>query len=85
MASHLVLLHSDTTALLTELLSKRILIIDGAMGTEIQKYKLTADDFRGTRGCPFLLFDSLALVAFSLQEQKISLSCNIRASSPTPN
>jgi 5-methyltetrahydrofolate--homocysteine methyltransferase len=34
---------------LRELLSRRILILDGAMGTMIQRYKLTESDFRGTR------------------------------------
>jgi len=32
---------------LRKAMSERILIIDGAMGTEIQKYHLTSDDFRG--------------------------------------
>ncbi len=32
-----------------DLMSKRILILDGAMGTQIQKEKLTEDDFRGDR------------------------------------
>ena len=32
---------------LPELLAKRILILDGAMGTMIQRFKLTEDDFRG--------------------------------------
>lgn len=32
---------------LTELANKRILVIDGAMGTMIQRYTLTEDDFRG--------------------------------------
>src|SRR5215510_3402246 len=31
------------------LLQKRILIIDGAMGTMIQRYKLTEADYRGER------------------------------------
>src|ERR1700754_2761222 len=30
-------------------LKKRILVIDGAMGTMIQRYKLTEKDFRGDR------------------------------------
>jgi 5-methyltetrahydrofolate--homocysteine methyltransferase len=34
---------------LKELLSQSILVIDGAMGTMIQRYKLTEEDFRGTR------------------------------------
>ncbi|MCB0328586.1 MAG: methionine synthase, partial [Bdellovibrionales bacterium] len=32
-----------------QLLSERILLMDGAMGTSIQSYKLQEDDFRGTR------------------------------------
>ncbi|MBQ3576139.1 MAG: homocysteine S-methyltransferase family protein, partial [Coprobacter sp.] len=32
---------------LRELLNSRILILDGAMGTEIQKLNLNEDDFRG--------------------------------------
>ena len=31
------------------LLKKRILIIDGAMGTMIQRHKLTESDYRGTK------------------------------------
>ncbi|MCE2970429.1 MAG: homocysteine S-methyltransferase family protein, partial [Burkholderiales bacterium] len=34
---------------LRELLARRILILDGAMGTMIQRYKLTEADFRGAR------------------------------------
>ncbi len=34
---------------LCELLSRRILILDGAMGTMIQRHKLTEEDFRGAR------------------------------------
>jgi 5-methyltetrahydrofolate--homocysteine methyltransferase len=34
---------------LPELLRQRILVLDGAMGTMIQRYKLTEADFRGTR------------------------------------
>lgn len=32
-----------------KILEKRILVLDGAMGTMIQRYKLTEKDFRGTR------------------------------------
>ncbi len=35
--------------LLTGLLSSRVLLLDGAMGTMIQRYKLTEADFRGDR------------------------------------
>jgi 5-methyltetrahydrofolate--homocysteine methyltransferase len=37
---------------LHDLLSRRILILDGAMGTMIQRYALTEADFRGERFRP---------------------------------
>jgi 5-methyltetrahydrofolate--homocysteine methyltransferase len=44
---------SDIEALLRDLLSQRILILDGAMGTMIQQYKLSEEDYRGTRFADF--------------------------------
>jgi 5-methyltetrahydrofolate--homocysteine methyltransferase len=41
----------DRTAELTRLLERRILILDGAMGTMIQQLKLSEDDFRGGSAC----------------------------------
>src|SRR5215211_8265848 len=46
---------SDILAVLREIAARRILILDGAMGTEIQALRLTEDDFRGER---FRDFDS---------------------------
>ncbi|PPD56832.1 MAG: methionine synthase [Methylotenera sp.] len=40
---------SATEAQLRKLLSQRILILDGAMGTMIQQYKLSEGDYRGER------------------------------------
>lgn len=40
---------SSTETLLRDLLSQRILILDGAMGTMIQQHKLTEQDYRGER------------------------------------
>nr|WP_188568900.1 methionine synthase [Undibacterium terreum] len=40
---------SATETHLRDLLSRRILILDGAMGTMIQQYKLTEEDYRGER------------------------------------
>lgn len=34
---------------LTDILKQRILVLDGAMGTMIQRYKLTEEDYRGER------------------------------------
>ena len=42
---------TDKTALLTELLRQRILVLDGAMGTMIQGYHLGEADFRGPAAC----------------------------------
>ena len=39
----------DRTAELRTLLLRRILVLDGAMGTMIQRYKLEEADFRGER------------------------------------
>ena len=38
-----------TTQQLSDILAQRIVIIDGAMGTMLQQYKLEEDDFRGER------------------------------------
>src|SRR5665213_3040863 len=40
---------SKEHAILLKLLSERILILDGAMGTMIQKHKLTESQYRGER------------------------------------
>ncbi len=40
---------SDTHAILRELLERRILVLDGAMGTMLQRRGLTEADFRGSR------------------------------------
>ena len=41
------------TKLLEDLLARRILMLDGAMGTMIQSYKLNEADYRGTRFADF--------------------------------
>ncbi len=40
---------TDRTALLHQAVAERILVIDGAMGTMIQEYRLTEKDYRGDR------------------------------------
>ena len=39
--------YKNTEAYLKQELGKRILIMDGAMGTMIQQQKFTEDDYRG--------------------------------------
>ncbi|MGH8712364.1 MAG: homocysteine S-methyltransferase family protein, partial [Burkholderiales bacterium] len=46
-------MHASRTALLESLLKQRILILDGAMGTMIQSYKLTETGYRGNRFADF--------------------------------
>ncbi len=41
--------HRNTQELLDSILAERIMILDGAMGTMIQTFKLEEDDFRGER------------------------------------
>jgi 5-methyltetrahydrofolate--homocysteine methyltransferase len=51
---HVVFLHTPkemttTKEKLDAILKERIMIIDGAMGTMIQRYRLSESDFRGER------------------------------------
>ena len=43
------MLQPDRTAELSALLEQRLLILDGAMGTMIQSYRLQETDYRGER------------------------------------
>ena len=45
---------TTTEQRLRDLLTRRILILDGAMGTMIQRYKLTEEDYRGARFAGFV-------------------------------
>ena len=42
-------MHTNVRPTLDALLAKRILVLDGAMGTMVQRHQLTEADFRGTR------------------------------------
>src|SRR5579872_436013 len=42
-------MNADARQALERLLATRILVLDGAMGTMIQRHKLTEADFRGAR------------------------------------
>jgi 5-methyltetrahydrofolate--homocysteine methyltransferase len=49
MNNNLPWLNPERTQLLLDALAKRILVIDGAMGTMLQSYKLEEDGYRGQR------------------------------------
>lgn len=53
------MLKMNTFDTLKSLLDKKILIIDGAMGTMIQRYKLDESDYRGDRFKDYLEFNTL--------------------------
>ena len=42
-------LRPETSNLITEAIKKRILVLDGAMGTMLQRYNFSEEDFRGER------------------------------------
>jgi len=44
-------MQSNRTAELAALLDRRILVLDGAMGTQIQARRLSEADFRGPAAC----------------------------------
>ena len=49
---------SEIEAELKEILSNRIMIMDGATGTMIQQHNLTEDDYRGGKGGKFIDFSA---------------------------
>ncbi|HKE47998.1 MAG TPA: homocysteine S-methyltransferase family protein [Rhodanobacteraceae bacterium] len=54
MSTHLPWLHPERAEALLDQLSRRILVLDGAMGTMVQSYRLAEDDYRGERfACGF--------------------------------
>ncbi len=54
MSVELAWLHPERANALLDALSKRILVLDGAMGTMVQSYRLAEEDYRGERfACGF--------------------------------
>ncbi|HEV7489509.1 MAG TPA: homocysteine S-methyltransferase family protein [Rhodanobacteraceae bacterium] len=49
MSIHLPWLHPESAQALLDQLARRILVIDGAMGTMVQSYRLDEHDYRGDR------------------------------------
>jgi len=60
-------------------LSQRVLIYDGAMGTNIQQYQLTAEDYGGqsTEGCNEYLVLTKPFVIEEIHEGFLSVGCDI--------
>ena len=47
-------------------LRERILVLDGAMGTVLQKYELTPEDFNGAKGCYEVLNETRPDIIFEV-------------------
>ncbi len=62
-----------------EALSQRVLIYDGAMGTNIQRYALTAEDYGGqaTEGCNEYLVLTKPAVIEEIHEGFLAVGCDI--------
>ena len=58
-------------------LRDRVLIYDGAMGTSIQKFNLTLDDYWGKEGCSEILVLSRPDVIRQIHESYLEVGCDI--------
>ncbi|KID48528.1 hypothetical protein C095_09640 [Fusobacterium necrophorum subsp. funduliforme B35] len=63
--------------MLHEELSKRILILDGAMGTVLQKYSLQSEDFCGAVGCYEILNETRAEIILEVHKKYIEAGADI--------
>src|SRR5437879_4760066 len=62
-----------------EALAQRVLIYDGAMGTNIQRYQLTAEDYGGqtTEGCNEYLVITKPSVIEEIQGGFLEVGCDV--------
>jgi len=67
----------STSSPFLERLRDRVLIYDGAMGTSIQKFSLTVDDYWGKEGCSEILVLSRPDVIRQIHESYLEVGCDI--------
>ena len=58
-------------------LRERILVLDGAMGTVLQKYELTPEDFNGAKGCYEILNETRPDIIFEVHKKYIEAGADI--------
>ena len=58
-------------------LRERILVLDGAMGTVLQKYELPAEDFNGAKGCYEILNETRPDIIFEVHKKYIEAGADI--------
>ncbi len=61
----------------SEVLKERVIVYDGAMGTSIQKYNLTVDDFWDKEGCNELLVLSRPDVIRAIHASFFQVGCDV--------
>ncbi|MFM8465441.1 MAG: hypothetical protein ACKOA0_15355, partial [Burkholderiaceae bacterium] len=60
---------------LRALMSRRILVLDGAMGTMIQRYKLSEEDYRGERFADFSVTEvNTTIITLSISSTLVTFS-----------
>jgi len=60
-----------------ELWRRKVVVFDGAMGTTLQKYELTEDDFWGKEGCPEILCHSRPDILREIHAGYFAAGCDI--------
>lgn len=63
--------------MLKELIKKRVLVLDGAMGTQIQSSSITTQQWQGLEGCNELLNDSAAEVILKIHNAYLQAGADI--------
>ena len=58
-------------------LRERILVLDGAMGTVLQKYELSAEDFNGAKGCYEILNETRPDIILEVHKKYIEAGADI--------
>ncbi|WP_339054731.1 homocysteine S-methyltransferase family protein [Fusobacterium animalis] len=58
-------------------LKERILVLDGAMGTVLQKYELSAENFNGAKGCYEILNETRPDIIFEVHKKYIEAGADI--------
>ncbi|MDB5059138.1 MAG: metH, partial [Chloroflexi bacterium] len=58
-------------------LQQRVLVFDGAMGTSIQTYDLTADDFGGKEGCNDYLVLTKPDIVRTIHASFLAVGCDV--------
>jgi 5-methyltetrahydrofolate--homocysteine methyltransferase len=67
---------SATSASLLRALSERVVVADGAMGTMLQAYDLSLDDFEGHEGCNEILNVSRPDVVRAIHDAYLDVGCD---------